>query len=439
MRLKRCTRGLILVSLLVFSCALVLDDPAVLLAGTGILAGLLALYLYFCHRFAGIARTLAAERSLSRSLVRKGTTLRVSTGITVTVPACMQAIITDRVPVNAAVQDGKTSVTAGPGPSPQTFRLSYRITPMVHGQMAIAGITLKVSDPFFEDELELRTEPFCGPTLSVQPSGIFEPSARRATLETREIERMSVHSGLGIRSLREYYAGDDLRRIDWKLSAKHDKLFVREYNAVTSFPPLIIVDLPWKGAPYPLADFDHMVTRVAGMVNYSIRTYQYVSVLIISGPNILYFIADEKDLQHCISTLREWMHPAERVVHFYHAADRADLRSHVHAAEAALDANPDPATRRYLDAIRTCYLTTLENQKMYAFTGQVARTLASVTTEETFIFSLVCGDTSHIRQISRQAKTAKLAVHLRIPESIGISARTSYLSRLGADSLEVFA
>lgn len=439
MRLKQCAKSLSLLTLLVFAGAFILDDMAVLLAAGMLLCGLCGQYLLFDRRFRAIIRSVAVERSLSRSLVRRGTTLRVTTLITVTVPPPMQLAITERIPTNVAVQDGVTYVTAETAPSPQSFHLSYRITPVMYGEMHFSGISLLVHDLLFEENIDLSAERFCGPSLFVQPAGIFEPAAKRATTETREIEKMSVLSGLGIRAIREYYAGDDLRRIDWKLSAKHDKLFVREYTGVTSLPPLIIVDLPSRGAPYSPAEFDKMVTMVAGMVEYSIRMYQYVSVLLISGPNILHLMEDEKDLQHCISVLREWMHPVERTVHFYRTQDRSDLRSRVRFTETALDATPDAATLRFLGSLRGLYLSTLQNQRRYAFTGQLVRIMASCTTDEIFLFSLFSGDFSHIRTVAKQAKTAKLLVHIRMPESAGAQGRAAYQARLGADTVEAFA
>jgi uncharacterized protein (DUF58 family) len=352
----------------------------------------------------------------------------------------MRAAITEQIPAALAVQDGITSVTAEASGSPQTFRLNYRITPLVHGEMKFAGLKVSGTGLLFEDQIDLASAHFCGPSLFIQPAGMFEPASRRTMTETREIEKMSVLSGLGIRALREYFSGDDLRRIDWKLSAKHDKLFVKEYAGILSLPPLIIVDLPWRGSPGSSEEFSRLVSAVAGMVEYCSRTYQYVSVLVISGPNILNVIEDEKDLQRCMSALREWMHPAERTVSFYRMADRADLRSRIRDAGIARDATADAATIRFQDTLKKYYSMSLQSQQSTAFAGQIARALSSATADEIFLFSLFSGDISHLRQVVRQAKTEKLHVHVRVPKSAGReTARAEYQQQLGADSLEVFA
>ena len=443
MRLRRCAQGISLLVILLSASALILDDMAILLAGSTLLVALAALALSFDSRFRRAVASVVTTRALERTMVRKGATVRVTTRIAVQVPAHMQVRVTENLPPGIVVQDGETGAvfdTLADNPvQPQTRKVTYRITAVVHGSMHFSGVSLTARDLFFEDSIDLFTEPFSGPVLFVQPRGLFEPASQRVNAETREIEKMSVLSGFGIRALREYYAGDDLRRIDWKLSAKFDKLFVREYSGVMSLPPLIIVDLPWRGAPYPEQDFARMVAAVAGMAEYSVRTYQYVSVLLISGPNILQYLGEEKDLQRCMSVLREWMHPVERTVHFYRMQDRSDLRRQIRTLENRSEEAQDPSTQRFLATLHRLCLRTVQGQRTPTFTAQLIRTLSPLMADEVYLFSLFSMDVSHLRQVIRQAKTLKLRVHVRIPGTAGLSTGPAYQSRLGADSVEVFA
>ena len=96
-----------------------------------------------------------------------------------------------------------------------------------------------------------------------------------------------------------------------------------------NLPPLIIVDLPWRGAPGNGDAFSRMVSAVAGQVEHSTTKYHSSTVLLVSGPNILHFIFEEKDLQRSLSELREWMHPVERTSHFYRMTDRSDIRRQI--------------------------------------------------------------------------------------------------------------
>jgi len=437
--MRRCAQGLSLIVILLASCAYILDDMALLLACGTLLAALVGQYLLFLHRFRGIVTSVAVQRSLERSQVRKGATLRVATTVTVTVPPTMHARITERLSPQVVVQDGDTTLSVEPDPNPSTCQFRYRITPVVHGKMRFSGITLSVQNVLFSHEVDLFSDQFSGPDLLIQPVGIFEPSGKRSTTESREIEKLKVVSGFGIRALREYYAGDDLRRIDWKLSAKHNKLYVREYTGMISLPPLLIIDLPWRGVPCSDADLDRMVSAVAGQAEHAIRSYQYVSLLIISGANILFFSSEEKDLQRCMSVLREWMHPVERVVHQYHTRDRADIREDVRHLETVIVQGGQPGSITFSGTLRKQYLNMMMHMQAPAFTGQVARTLSSVAIDECYLFSIGCGDESHIRQIIRQAKIAKIVIHLRLPGALAASVDPDNRIYRAADTVEAFA
>lgn len=255
------------------------------------------------------------------------------------------------------------------------------------------------------------------PILSVLPTGLFAAPESELSEGTRDNRKKSVRSGFDIHSLREYCPGDDLRHVDWKTSAKYNKLFIRKYTALMNHPPLIIIDLPWSGAPFPEMEFNRMVSEAAGIVKHTLEKYQQVSVLIISGPNILHLIREEKNISRCMSELQEWMHPAERLVHFYHMPDRSDLRSHVRDSENALRQAENLPENEFFEIMRDRYLSILQYQRSPAFSGQVARTLSRLLMTEAYIFSLGCGDNSHIRHVERPLKSQNIRVHVRIMDS----------------------
>ena len=439
MRLTRCAQGISLLVILLFACAFILDDLAILLAGSTLLAGLFGLWYSFDRRFRQAVASVTVARSLERAVVRTGTTLRVKTAITLQVPDHMEVSVSEILPAGIVVQDGETSASFGTSAAQGAGEFTYRITPVVHGTMQFSGITLVAQDNFFENSCVLSAEQFRGPVLSVQPRGVFEPSARGLTSGNREIEKMAILSALGVRSLREYYAGDDLRRIDWKMTAKHNKLFVREYAGVMNLPPLIIVDLPWRGAPCPGDAFSQMVSAIAGQVEHSTTKYHYSTVLLVSGPNILHFIFEEKDLQRSLSELREWMHPVERTTHFYRMTDRSDIRRHIRALELLSDGTPDPSLQKFLGSLKKQYLSSLRAQQTPAFNAQIARTLSTFKVDEVYLFSLFTGDVSHLHQIIRQVKTMNLRVHVRAPKGLDLLSFPVSMSLLGADTVEVFA
>jgi uncharacterized protein (DUF58 family) len=437
--LRRCTRGTGLLSVLLLAGALILDDPAIFFAGSAILAGLVIGYFRFDRNSRDTVRSVVLSRSLERTRIRKGSTMRVSTDITLRVPRRMSVEVCELLPPGVAVQDGETSFALTGSDVEDTHRIRYRITPLVHGTLPVRGISLSIRDTFFQASFTLTAERYSGPLLLVQPRGDFNPAQKHSTMETREIERMSVMSGLGIRALREYYAGDDIRDIDWKLSAKHDKLFIREYSGIVNLPPVLVVDLPWSGQPYSAPEFDRMVGAVAGMAERSVRNFQYVTLVVVSGPNILQVIEQEKDLQQGMAVLREWLHPAERAVHWYRIPDRSEIRDRIRYLDQCIQDGTDAHVRNYCTALQKRYQQVLPSQRQTMFSTDMARVLSRIATDEMLIFSLGAGDLSHLREVIRQGKMLKFGVHLHMPAAAAPFSGTSVTGRLGADSVEAFA
>ena len=385
---------------------------AILLAGGTIAAGILGQYLFFDYNMRKIVTSVKIQRTLSRSYVNRGTILRVTSSITFSGLLRMHVHIADLPPKNTILVDGVTSVTTRPDPLFQTHECSYRIIPVIHGLYYFSGVSVTMRNLFFEDTIQLTRASEREPVLSVQPSGLF--AAPSSELGTRDNRKASVWSGVDVHSLREYSIGDDLHHVDWKMSAKYDKIFIRKYTAPMSHPPLIIVDLPWCDAPYPEKEFNRMISDVTGLAKNTIETKQYVSILLISGPNILHLIREEKNISRCISTLREWLHPAKRPVHFYHMPDRSDLRFHVRDCEEAQMHATNSKTLAFYELLRDRYTSILQYQRTPAFTGQVARTISQLLMTEAYIFSLGVGDSSHIRHVVRPLKNQNIKVNLRI-------------------------
>lgn len=61
------------------------------------------------------------------------------------------------------------------------------------------------------------------------------------------------------RSLREYAPGDELRRINWKVSARMGKLYTTEYVPTLYFPVLVLLNL--TSEDYPLSMRRHLMER----------------------------------------------------------------------------------------------------------------------------------------------------------------------------------
>lgn len=414
MQLSRCSQGICAIILLLVASAFLLDDLASLFT-TGVLVfGLLGQYLLFDKSEREIIRSVEVRRSLGRKTIRRGSSLQVISQVTFRGSPRMHVRITDLLPKNTILADGETTESTLPDPGQRTCSFRYRMIPLTHGTLSFSGVRVECRNLFFEDSLSLAHPAYTQPAITVMPSGLFQVPASESMEGTRDNRKASVYSSFDIHSLREYQPGDDLRHVDWKVSAKYNRIFLRRYSSPLSHPPLIIVDLPWSGAPVPEKEFSRMISEVTGLVNHTLQTYQRISILFISGPNVLHLIHDEKNAARCIAELREWMHPAERLTHFYHMADRTDLRSRVRRYEEARDDAPDTIRSPFFDAMHDHYLSVLGHQRNPAFSGQIARTVSPIVTTEAFLFTLWTGDISHIRHVVRPLTTQQIRVHVKI-------------------------
>ncbi|KUH34447.1 hypothetical protein APY94_02095 [Thermococcus celericrescens] len=83
--------------------------------------------------------------------------------------------------------------------------------------------------------------------LRVYPSvdSIREAAREEANIRIAQRMKRGITSGIDsmeVHGLREYYPGDDLRKIDWKASARLGELIVREFLRETESPVYIVLD-----------------------------------------------------------------------------------------------------------------------------------------------------------------------------------------------------
>ncbi len=91
--------------------------------------------------------------------------------------------------------------------------------------------------------------------MSFDPRSLIDPvffsRLESIELRARSIVEGSMHGlhrspylGLSVEfaSHREYTPGDDLRHLNWKLYARHDRLYIKEYDADTNLNLYLLLD-----------------------------------------------------------------------------------------------------------------------------------------------------------------------------------------------------
>jgi uncharacterized protein (DUF58 family) len=82
-------------------------------------------------------------------------------------------------------------------------------------------------------------------------------------------------------AIREYQPGDEMKRINWKASARMGKLFSMEYQPSIYFPVLVVVNLSERD--FPLRGKESQVNRItevaASLVFYAVRIKQAIGMV----------------------------------------------------------------------------------------------------------------------------------------------------------------
>ena len=154
------------------------------------------------------------------------------------------------------VRGGSSMVALPPGSHRQ---VSYEAESHHRGEFKLGPVRLRGSDPlgFFSWDRQLlvpATVLVYPAVFPVQlnekdglPSGSITVSSRLYEDTTR------------FRSVREYVAGDELKRINWKVSARMGKLFSTEYTPSIYYPVMIVLNLTEQD--YPIGPREHLMER----------------------------------------------------------------------------------------------------------------------------------------------------------------------------------
>lgn len=125
----------------------------------------------------------------------------------------------------------------------EDFRLAFEFPSPPRSNYAIGPLIVRVRDPF---GLYLKEVTFEPQTLSVMPR---PERLRRANLRPRHVGPwpgmiLSRMLGIGTEfySLREYVAGDDPKKINWKASARNNSLIVNETEAEKVTDVMVVLD-----------------------------------------------------------------------------------------------------------------------------------------------------------------------------------------------------
>jgi uncharacterized protein (DUF58 family) len=420
MKFSRSSRGIAALAVVLTLFALFFDIPAAAIAGGALIVFLAARAFLFLSTLSSTARSLTAQRSLSALFAPQGVPVTVETNVQATVPPGFSAEISDLPPKRAVLSSGNPTVSlikSVPG------RLNYTLILNTVGAHAFEGIRLSLSDQFFSGELVCRILETSDPSLIILPSPEY-PFPFESSYREKESSVIPPLTGPEVRSFRESLPGDDLRKIDWKLSAKFGTLFVREYMGRVEQGPLLIIDLPDSRHPFSLEAFSHLKEAVVSMVATQSPPRKGLSVLLICGPNLISFTPFEPDARRLVDLIIK-LAPTPRLHSMFRYSSTASLKRRF----APLAGSVDPFSKNLI-RISDAFLA---HRPPCAFESQMTRIFQFISASTAHIFTLDIQDASHIRVISKLAAYRAMDIQFHIPrEDNGTGSKTLFNRSLAA-------
>ena len=435
MDLTRCGTGMVLLALVLAFFAFLFDDIPAAVAAGALVFFLAARGVAFLSALSSTAASLTVSRTVSSRYVRQGTAIEVTTRVDYMLRPSFFPGLTDLLP------DGSALIGGSPAEVHEGM-IRYTIAPLSIGEHAFPGIRLTLADLFFTATLTDRRAQSTAPSLTVLPASDYTLSGKDLFGES-ESRSISPLPSPGIRSFREYLPGDDPRKIDWKLSAKHDALWVREYMGRSDTAQLLIVDLPDASLPFSSEAFTRLKEAAVAAIAPLLSPSRGIPVLLISGANLVSFSPVESNPEKVITLMRQ-LSPFPRLHHLYRHASTPALRRRYSplngngmSPEIPLEAGHAPTGEPFARSLALVTGSFLSRRTPTTYEAQLARALHPLNTSTAHLFSLAGGDVSHLSLLAEQATLRGMAVHLHIPEeSCDLSTRAK-INRCSFASVEV--
>ena len=226
---------------------------------------------------------LSATRSVEKDMTNALATIEVSVVITNQGTAFVRLCLSDPLQSGMSIKNGqnKQSAILQAGEN-AVFKYTFQSE---RGSFAWETIRAKISDPFglIETELDLPAEA----KIQVRPEfnkiRPFPLRPQRTLHSAGSIPARLGGSGTDFWGVREYYPGDPLRRLDWRLTARHPhKFFTKEFEQEEIADIGLILDARQKTNLRIGVDslFEHAARATASLAEVFLRQGNRVSLLV---------------------------------------------------------------------------------------------------------------------------------------------------------------
>ena len=427
MQFTRCTQGILLLGCIFAFFGIIINDAISASVSIIFIIFIVYQYIYFTKVSENILDSIQIKRTTKQSYYLQNADIDVHTDIKCNCAIDMGVYLTDILPAGSIFSKGTISNSAKVG-CINSILLKYTFKSAVSGDVSFGGVRVSIRNQFFKDEILVSRKEYTKPALSIYQTQTFKKQ-RKSFFGDEEIESLSHLVGSTIHSIRDYVYGDDLKHIDWKKSAKFDKLFVREYMRFDNPNICIIIDLPDKMNDLNEAAFMKMKDVMVANIILNMKNNLESFFIIISGGNFVRLVHSNEGI---INILQEFKNitPFTRSNHFYRNLDYSDMRIKKN--------NLDGCSKKNIIKLYEIYSQFIKGKKRTIFEDKMYNIFYLIENTNILLFSLVHGDVSHFKPIVKNIKNKKSCkLNLYVPNEVYQKSTEKKISEYAFDKVVV--
>ncbi|HTY46617.1 MAG TPA: DUF58 domain-containing protein [Methanomassiliicoccales archaeon] len=202
-------------------------------------------YVAFLTRPTG-RNDLRVERSLASEQIMEDDELEVRLKVVNEGAPLKGALFIDHLPTGAELLSGRSSFALSLDRG-ETAEIGYKVRFARRGRYEFTTVDVQAVDPslLFRRRIEAK----CPATLRVLPlvEELRRPKVapRKVRMDAGNVPSKLLGQGYEFYSMREYTPGDEIRRVNWKATARSDRVLTNELLTERSGDVVIVVDGRW--------------------------------------------------------------------------------------------------------------------------------------------------------------------------------------------------
>ncbi|MBX0297800.1 DUF58 domain-containing protein [Haloarcula nitratireducens] len=220
--------------------AVILERPLPLLGAAGIASWLLVQQYQFIRTVKATVSELTVTQQVDRTRVTANETTLGTLSVQTDERGSLSLTAATEPPTGAD-GDRVSCLLAG---TDQTAQVTFEVTWPVAGEFEFTMPTIGMTDDL--GLFEQTTTVGNAPTVTVEPRTPQEihigEGGNRVASGFGEHETKQTGGGLSPAEVRKYVPGDNIRRIDWKATARLNEPHIREFEAETDLETMLLVD-----------------------------------------------------------------------------------------------------------------------------------------------------------------------------------------------------